>query len=279
MYFLRLVFNVLGRISPRFTGKLVYWMMFRPKRYRLNEDERQVLSTADACRPLIHNGRRVVTYQWGAHPVVLLVHGWDGCAGQFYVFIKQLTAAGFGVVAFDFPAHGQSEGRETDLTEYVAVMHQLCARYGRFTAVVAHSFGGLCATYALKEGFQASCAVVISTPSRFVDLSYKIQPVLGVSDKVMHELTQRVEQRFASYQDFWDQFSADTNAQQIKLPAMIIHDSKDKEVPLCKGQSVAKSWADASLVVTTGLGHRRIIRDEEVVNMTVHFIRDTVRNL
>lgn len=47
--------------------------------------------------------------------------------------------------------------------------------------------------------------------------------------------------------------------------ALVIHDEGDREVPFDDGASIAAAWPGARLVQTTGLGHRKILRDEAVI--------------
>src|SRR6185369_13228471 len=51
----------------------------------------------------------LAVWHWGTGPRVLLVHGWNGHAGRLSSFVQPLVEAGFGVVAFDAPAHGISQ--------------------------------------------------------------------------------------------------------------------------------------------------------------------------
>jgi pimeloyl-ACP methyl ester carboxylesterase len=43
-------------------------------------------------------------------------------------------------------------------------------------------------------------------------------------------------------------------------------------VPYTHGSSIAEAWPGAELFTTTGLGHRAILRDPEVVRRTVEFL-------
>ena len=49
----------------------------------------------------------------------------------------------------------------------------------------------------------------------------------------------------------------------------MIHDQDDREVPLPHGERLAAAWPGARLVTTTGLGHRRILRDPAVLDAVV----------
>jgi hypothetical protein len=77
----------------------------------------------------------------------------------------------------------------------------------------------------------------------------------------------------------WHDLSASTIARGLRLPALILHDIEDAEVPHAEGLSLAHAWPGARLVTTAGLGHRRILRDEAVVGQAVEFIADLSSDL
>ena len=70
----------------------------------------------------------------------------------------------------------------------------------------------------------------------------------------------------------------------FNFPCLIVHDDKDKEVPVECAINVSKNIPEnfqtykigdkefPCFYKTTGLGHRRIIRDNNVVNVVVDFI-------
>jgi pimeloyl-ACP methyl ester carboxylesterase len=53
---------------------------------------------------------------------------------------------------------------------------------------------------------------------------------------------------------------------------LIVHDEDDDEVPFVRGEALANAWPGARLHVTRGLGHRRILRDPDVVSHVCAFI-------
>src|SRR3712207_7030695 len=55
-------------------------------------------------------------------------------------------------------------------------------------------------------------------------------------------------------------------------PTLVVHDRDDAYTPVADGAAIAAAWPDARLRVTSGLGHRRILRDPEVVAEAVEFV-------
>lgn len=59
----------------------------------------------------------------------------------------------------------------------------------------------------------------------------------------------------------------------MRIPALIVHDADDQDVPLEQGERVARAWSGAELVRTQGLGHARILRAPGVLERVVGFVR------
>ena len=57
---------------------------------------------------------------------------------------------------------------------------------------------------------------------------------------------------------------------------LVFHDHDDREVPFAHGDRLAATWPDAELRTTEGLGHRRILRDPDVLAEAVAFVRQGV---
>ena len=83
---------------------------------------------------------------------VLLVHGWTSEASFMTAFTEPLRRSGLRVIAFDFPAHGLSEGRRTNLADCARSMLAVCDYFGPIDAVVAHSFGGFVSLLVAEGG-------------------------------------------------------------------------------------------------------------------------------
>jgi pimeloyl-ACP methyl ester carboxylesterase len=55
-------------------------------------------------------------------------------------------------------------------------------------------------------------------------------------------------------------------------PLLLIHDRQDAETGWADSDAIARAWPGARLVTTTGLGHRRILRDPAVIAEVAGFL-------
>jgi pimeloyl-ACP methyl ester carboxylesterase len=58
---------------------------------------------------------------------------------------------------------------------------------------------------------------------------------------------------------------------KLALPALVVHDLRDREVPWQDGEQYAIHWPGARLLATEGLGHARILGDPSVIAAVVGF--------
>jgi pimeloyl-ACP methyl ester carboxylesterase len=61
-------------------------------------------------------------------------------------------------------------------------------------------------------------------------------------------------------------------AAALDTPLLVMHDRDDPTVPWAEGAAIATAWRGAELVTTSGLGHRDIVRDPDVVARAVAFL-------
>ena len=269
---LAMVRAVYGALGPLVPGLLSRWALrqFMATR-RYPSPAREQRWRAGARRAVLAcPGGEVVTYAWGDGPTVLLVHGWNGRAGQLGGLGEALARAGRRAVAFDAPGHGESSGRHTSLFQILEVIQALDGTHGPFQGVIAHSFGVACATAALGKGLRAGRAVCLSPPARMAGMVDAFADFVGLPQKVRRALERRMEKRFGP--GLWAVASPETAARTLDTPALIIHDRDDREVPWEQGERVANAWPGACLMTTRGLGHRRILRDRDVIRRCTDFI-------
>ena len=211
---------------------------------------------------------------WGTGPLaVVLAPGCTGRARQFATLVRELVAEGFRVVAFDAPAHGDSAGRHTYLVDWVDVLTQLQGRYGRFAAVVGHSFGGLGSLVSVAGGIQADRVVTVASPADAELLLAQFQTMLRYSDGVTRELTALFARRyFPGDQDPFAWLSAVRRPLPQGTPLLVVHDERDGMVPFGEAARIAGANPGAISLTTNGLGHSRILRADAFLDAVLDFV-------
>jgi pimeloyl-ACP methyl ester carboxylesterase len=254
---------------PGLMGGWAFRLWFRTRRQPGSAAEQSAAGNAERLT-LPVDGIPIAVYRWGTGPAVVFVHGWSGRATQVAAFVEPLTAAGFCLIAFDAPAHGKTPGRRTNILEFAAALQATAAAYGPLHGVITHSFGGMVLAYALQAGLVVGRVVCIGTPARLEFLVERFGRMLTLPDPVLADLRRRLERRFAA--NVWELMSTDSNARALTVPALIVHDRDDREVPWQQGERIAAAWPGAQWLATRGLGHRRILQDAATVRAVTDFL-------
>jgi pimeloyl-ACP methyl ester carboxylesterase len=215
-------------------------------------------------------GQRLAAWDWGEGPTVVLTHGWSGHAGQLSGFVAPLVRAGYHVVAFDHPAHGQSEGRQAN---YLTVAHALTAvvrRVGPVEAIIAHSLGSTATILALARGLPVDRVVLVAPPAAPADYARSFARAIGLPEARGEGMLERIRVLIGGSLDNLDARRLVTT---LRARALVIHDREDRDVPFPHGEAIAAAWPGARLHAVNGLGHYRVLRDPAVIEAAVAFVR------
>jgi len=274
--FMRLGFRLLGPLMPNIAGNIAYKLWFTPTRFAMPAREKEVFKSAELITVPI-DGDEIVTFNWGHEntnrPLILLVHGWSGRGTQLGPFVQPLLDAGYRILSFDAPAHGKSSGKQTNIYEVAGVLVSLQQHYGNIYGVITHSFGGPCIATAIQRGFITNRIVSIAAPATMIGLVEKFTEALHIPKKATDRLIQLAEKKYG--ENIWHDISMVNSIRDSSLPGLVIHDSDDNDIPWQEGETIAKSWDNAKFIKTSGLGHRRILRDPEVIKTSVAFIQNS----
>lgn len=219
------------------------------------------------------DGRRVTAYQWGdlpSQPRVLLAHGWSSHALRFLPWVRALRGAGYAVVAFDQPGHGNSDTGRCTLACFARTLRRVADRQGPFEAIVAHSMGGTAAMLALAEGIAVRRVVLIAPAADPDAATARFARKVGLVGGIVPRIQRHLEaQTGVSVREL----TAHLRVPSLAVPALVIHDLADPEVPWEEGESYARHWPGARLLSSEGLGHSRIVNDPATLDAGLRFLR------
>ena len=265
---LRAAHGALSALAPARAAKRAERLFTTPPRHRMPAAE---VAALERARPgwVRADGRALRTWRWGHAPTVLLVHGWGGRGGQLAAFVTPLRAHGFGVVTFDAPGHGASEGDSATIPQMVVAIRAVAASHGPLAGLIAHSVGAAAAARALYEGLELGAAVFVAAVAELVESAERFIETLGFSPRVGELMRARIERRVGLP---WSAFGVPELAPALKAPLLVAHDLGDAEIPWQHAQLIAQRWPGAELLLTDGLGHRRILSDPDVIAAAVSFL-------
>lgn len=240
---------------------------------RLRQEEQDTLSRAEKKRLRIGE-INIQTYRWqsSGSQAVLLIHGWEGQAGNLAEIAEALLEENFTVFAFDAPSHGLSNRGKTSLFEFGDVVKHLLESTG-IKLVIAHSFGCVALAYTLNQNPHIAIDkyVAISTPDTFEEYIDDALGELGLTTRVKGILLERL--KLLSGKEI-DALSVSQFVKSINVSsALLLHGKADKVIPIDRARKVASNWPLARLVELEGLGHFRILSHSLTIGEIISFLK------
>jgi len=211
---------------------------------------------------------------WGPAdaPVVLLVHGWGGHADQLRPLAQALIEKGLRPVIVEMPGHGHSGGMRSTLPQFARaidyVSNRLHQQGNTVTALVAHSLGATAAAYAASRGLGVRRLVLIAPAASPPAFTRLFAQVFGLSERTRAAMQARIEARESMLMPL---FEAVAVGSRIGAATLVVHDRQDAMNRFGDGEAYVEAVPGAQLLATDGLGHRKILRDAQVLDAVARF--------
>ena len=271
---MRGAFRVLERLAPGLAARAATRLWFRvptPVRIPANAPG------AGTPFQVTWEGHQVRGRTWGEGTAVYLVHGWGGRGRQLNAFVEPLMAAGHRVVQFDAPSHGASDAggwgpRSTHGVEMGKALDAVAAEFGPARAVVAHSLGAVAAMLALRHGWLGTERLVFLAPiSSYADAAEPFRRMLALGRRTSRRFDAAVWRRVGIEPDDFE-LRRQLETAEPAVPTLVVHDREDRVTSALRSIELAESFPNVRLVLTSGLGHNRLLADAAVVAEVTDFV-------
>ncbi len=273
MRLVRFGFNTLGRVFPKKASQIALNIFGTPRSRARHKVSDHLIESAKVGDITI-DGMTIKTYEWGAgEKTVLLAHGWESRGTALRAFVPDLITAGYKVITFDAPAHGDSDGGQATLLSFAEVIGHILCNNTPIHAIIAHSFGGPTSIYALAKlepKLVVPKLVLIAAPSAISVPMNEAITMMKLPPKAAIEFSKRLEKIVHSP---IEKLSVPLFAKGLKIKdVLIIHDQSDRVVPINSAIEHSKAFANAKLLTTDGLGHYLMLKNEQVVERVTDFV-------
>ncbi|MCF6223056.1 MAG: alpha/beta hydrolase [Flavobacteriaceae bacterium] len=264
--------KVLQFISNKLATKFAAKIFSTPLKFNIPERELMMRKSAKKESIEIKSiQKKVMVYSYGySRKKVLLVHGWSGRGTQLYQLADKILENQMMVISFDAPAHGLSSGKITIMNEFVKTILELESKYGPFHAVIGHSFGGMSLLNAISSGLKTEKLVTIGTDDAVTEILMNFVKKMELKPIIAEDLAKF---HLKKYDIDIDTYSSHHNAKKVEIPTLVIHDSEDKYVPVSSAFSIRQNLKNGELLITNGLGHHKIFKDNKIMQRIVNFIK------
>ncbi len=269
--------RITSTLFPSFFARKAYEQLTHPQVHKLREHELTTLEKAEQGN-LDYEGFNIRTYAWnsnGSKEAILLIHGWEGQAGNFSDIVERLTKADYRIYSFDGPSHGMSSKGSTSLFEFVELVGVLIRKYD-VKNLISHSFGSVATSYVLSENQELKIDkfLMLTSPDKFSQRIDFIAETVGVSPKVKELLVDRIEKELNM------DVSTLNVSEWVKsvnvANALILHDENDGVLPIEQSLNVHQNWDVSRFESVTGTGHFRILRTPSVLERIVTFFDEPI---
>jgi pimeloyl-ACP methyl ester carboxylesterase len=110
--------------------------------------------------------------------------------------------------------------------------------------------------------------VLLAPPASPPEYTRLFAHVFGLSETTRAAMQKRIEAREGI---LMPQFEPDSVGPRIRVPTLVVHDREDSINRFADGMAYAHAIKGAELVATQGLGHRKILKDAEVLGKVAIF--------
>lgn len=263
--------RIVSSLFPDIIISFAYKQFTSPQLGKLRKNELSILKIADKEKYRFKDFD-IQLYTWkGGNKKIFLIHGWGGQAGNYSEIIEELLINNYTIYSFDFPSHGYSSIGKTNLID-IAELIVFLIKKNKIKSLISHSLGSLATTYALfnNREIEIDKYILLTTPDKFTQQIDYVLQITGVNNKLKKRLIDRFEKdtktnvKMLNVSDF---------AKAINVrESLIMHDKKDKVIPICRSKSVHKNWNISKFIEVEGTGHFRILRTKKVIDEIINFL-------
>ncbi len=264
--------KLLQFFSSALAAKFAIKLFKTPIRFVTPEREKMMAESAQNELHFIPEIKKeVMVYTYGySKRKALLVHGWSGRGTQLYTIADKLLENGYMTISFDAPAHGKSSGKTTMMTEFIATSKYLEDKFGPFEIAVGHSLGGMAILNSIKQGVHLKKAIIIGSGDMISDIITEFVHKLELKEKLVPKIKHHFYKKFGEH---IDNYAGSIAAKDVKIPTLVIHDTDDNDVPVSCAHNIRQNLQQGEVLITNGLGHRRILKDPKVISQIIEFIK------
>jgi pimeloyl-ACP methyl ester carboxylesterase len=264
-------------IAPNWAAKNATVKFLTPKRYAIKTWETE----AENAGVRFNLSEQVSAIRWSPDSIlneevsdeklILLVHGWESRATQMYGLVRGLVKQGYTVIAVDMPGHGHSFGETSNPYLFAQTVKLAQQELGHFQAIIGHSMGAGAAGIAVSNGVTTDKLVLISGPSSIENVLRRFSGFVGLNKNTTNKFIEFIGQYVGVPATELDTAKL---LQKSDIQALLIHDESDIEVPVSESKRLEPVLKRVELFITKGLGHRKILKSDEVLTKINNFITE-----
>ncbi len=270
--FIRAKLNLLAVVSGQQAAKRAFIIFCTP----FKKQSRQlpfVFEKAEKLQLQV-NGLTIRGFRWnkGGIKRVLILHGFESSSKNFEAYIDPLINKNYEVLAFDAPAHGISDGKQITLPDYVDTIRMVYFETGTIQSFMAHSFGGMAITHFIEkiphdQSIRLALIAPMTETKTAIDSFFRF---LQLGKDVRKKFEVIIGRKGGNPPEY---YSIPRALENITASVLWIHDRDDDVTPIKDVEPLMnKHYPNLKFHITKGLGHRKIYRDYNIIQIVTNFL-------
>lgn len=267
---------IIGKILQFFSKDLatLYVSKIFSSPLKFKTPERELMMRESSKKEKLHVpgiDEEVQVYIYGySKTKVLLIHGWAGRGTQLFQIADKVLENKMMVVSFDGPAHGLSSGKRTNMFEFIETIKAVNKKYGPFDSAIGHSFGAMSLINAQADNLKLNKLVTIGADNSIPLIFKYFVEKMELKPVIAYKLGNLFEKK---YHIKLDSLTSEHKAERVRIPTFVVHDSDDKIVNVSSAIAIRQNLQQGELLITNGLGHHKIFKDNIVIQRIIEFIK------
>jgi len=276
LQYLRTKFKTISKLAPAIAGRMAFELFCTPYPKYKKRKAPAIFHHATKRTVVLTDQTKIHGFEWlPSKPndqTVLIAHGYASYAFKFEHYIAPLLKMGYRVLAFDAPAHGQSEGKHIHVVVYQEAIQKIMEQAGPIHHFIGHSLGALTLSMIAEKIDQAEARkfVLIAPATKTTTTFANFFKMMHLNEVTKAAFLQDVSNRTSHTVDH---FAADRALANYKGPVLWVHDEKDM---VCPFEDIIhfkeKASSNIKFLITNGLGHNKVYKTAEVMDQIMTFL-------
>ena len=276
LQYLRTKFKTISKLAPATAGKMAFELFCTPYPKYKKRKAPAIFHHATKRTVVLTDQTKIHGFEWlPSKPndqTVLIAHGYASYAYKFEHYIAPLLKMGYRVLAFDAPAHGQSEGKHIHVVVYQEAIQKIIEQAGPVHHFIGHSLGALTLSMIAEKIDQADARkfVLIAPATKTTTTFANFFKMMHLNEVTKAAFLQDVSNRTSHTVDH---FAADRALTNYKGPILWVHDEKDM---VCPYEDIINFKENApsniKFLITNGLGHNKVYKTAEIMDQIMTFL-------
>jgi len=276
LQYLRTKFKTISKVAPATAGRMAFDLFCTPYPKYKKRKAPAIFHHATKRTVVLSDNTKIQGFEWLPNKpndeTVLIAHGYASFAYKFEHYIAPLLKMGYRVLAFDAPAHGQSEGKHIHVVVYQEAIQKIMEQAGPVHHFIGHSLGALTLSMIAEQVDQTEARkfVLIAPATKTTTTFANFFKMMHLNEATINAFMQYVTSRTSHTVDY---FAADRALANYQGPVLWVHDERDLVCPY-EDIILFKENAPTNIkfLITNGLGHNIVYKTAEVIGQIMAFL-------